>query len=146
MASLLVPSMGFCFFLFLLLVSFRALLAQEFEAATIKVDGATTVAETDDNFICGTLDWWPHDKCHYNNCPWGYSSVINMVQILKNYFLSETLSTFPDFKLASAKKIKPYTILISVFWYFQDLSHPLLSKAIEGLYISINKLELPNTF
>ena len=82
MASLLVPSMGFRFFLFLLLVSFRVLLAQEFEAATIKVDGATIVAETDDNFICATFDWWPHDKCNYNNCPWGYSSVINMVQIL----------------------------------------------------------------
>lgn len=70
--------MGFRFFLFLFLASLPAFLAQEFEDAIIKVDGATTVAETDANFICATLDWWPHDKCNYNHCPWGYSSVINM--------------------------------------------------------------------
>lgn len=70
--------MGFRFFLFLFLATLPAFLAQEFEDAIIKVDGATTVAETDANFICATLDWWPHDKCNYNHCPWGYSSVINM--------------------------------------------------------------------
>lgn len=82
--------MGFRFFLFLFLASFPALLAQEFQDATIKVDGATTVAETDPNFICATLDWWPHDKCNYNRCPWGYSSVINMVQILEVFLLAKT--------------------------------------------------------
>ncbi|KAJ8772986.1 hypothetical protein K2173_028163 [Erythroxylum novogranatense] len=83
--------MGYTKSLICLLVSLPVILAQEVSRATMVVDSATTIAETDDNFICATIDWWPHDKCNYNQCPWGYSSVINL-----------------------------------------DLSHPLLSKAIQA--------------
>ncbi|KAF9667674.1 hypothetical protein SADUNF_Sadunf15G0048200 [Salix dunnii] len=83
--------MGFSFSLLLFLASFPVILAQEVAHATISIDGTATVAVIDDNFVCATLDWWPHDKCNYNQCPWGYSSVTNM-----------------------------------------DLSHPLLSKAIQA--------------
>ncbi|KAJ4841439.1 hypothetical protein Tsubulata_009083 [Turnera subulata] len=70
--------MGFSLSLFLLLASFPVILAQEVTHAAITVDGTNTVAETDDNFVCATIDWWPHDKCNYNQCPWGYSSVVNL--------------------------------------------------------------------
>ncbi|KAJ6759735.1 HEPARANASE-LIKE PROTEIN 1 [Salix purpurea] len=83
--------MGFSFSLLLFLASFPVILAQEVTHATISIDGTATVAVIDDNFVCATLDWWPHDKCNYNQCPWGYSSVTNL-----------------------------------------DLSHPLLSKAIQA--------------
>ncbi|VVB13642.1 unnamed protein product [Arabis nemorensis] len=53
-------------------------MAQDMKRVSIVIDGASLLAETDDNFVCATLDWWPHDKCNYDNCPWGYSSVINM--------------------------------------------------------------------
>lgn len=79
--------MDFCFSLFLLLISLSAILAQEHEVvhANIVVDGTTAVAEIDKNFICATIDWWPHDKCNYNQCPWGYSSAINLVRALRNF-------------------------------------------------------------
>ncbi|CAH8270412.1 unnamed protein product [Arabidopsis lyrata] len=74
--------MGFklCFFVFLgcLLLVPETTMAQETKRASIVVEGARRVCETDENFVCATLDWWPHDKCNYDQCPWGYSSVINM--------------------------------------------------------------------
>ena len=73
--------MGFHISFFLILVSLPVILAQEIRHAKIVVDGTTAVAEIDDNFICATLDWWPHTKCDYNHCPWGNASVTNLVRI-----------------------------------------------------------------
>ncbi|KAG5039426.1 hypothetical protein JHK85_011902 [Glycine max] len=53
-------------------------LSQDIEHGSILVDGIQAIAETDDNFICATIDWWPHDKCDYNYCPWGDSSAVNL--------------------------------------------------------------------
>ncbi|XVF11845.1 hypothetical protein REPUB_Repub08aG0062300 [Reevesia pubescens] len=64
--------------LFLFMASIPAILAEDISHGTIVVDGTTTVAQTDDNFICATIDWWPHDKCDYKQCPWHYTSVINL--------------------------------------------------------------------
>ncbi|KAI3440586.1 uncharacterized protein J3R85_003352 [Psidium guajava] len=68
----------FCLSLFVLLSSLSPGFTQKVAHSTLFVDGTNTVAQTDDNFICATLDWWPHDKCDYNICPWGYTSVINL--------------------------------------------------------------------
>ncbi|XP_038687778.1 heparanase-like protein 1 [Tripterygium wilfordii] len=67
--------MGFQHQLFLFLSFFPAILAGK---VTITVDTSKTIAETDDNFICATIDWWPHDKCNYKHCPWGSSSILNL--------------------------------------------------------------------
>ena len=45
----------------------------------VKVKGVTSIAKTDGNFICATLDWWPEDKCDYNQCPWGKAGILNLV-------------------------------------------------------------------
>ncbi|KAG9153276.1 hypothetical protein Leryth_024092 [Lithospermum erythrorhizon] len=68
-----------------------ATFSQKIEDAAIVINTTMPIANTDTNYICATIDWWPHDKCNYDQCPWGYSSVINL-----------------------------------------NLSHPLLSKAIQG--------------
>ena len=77
------PLMGFHLALFLILTSLRATLSQDiaFAHGSLMVDGAQPKAETGDNFICATIDWWPHDKCDYNHCPWGHSSVVNLVSV-----------------------------------------------------------------
>lgn len=62
-------------------------LAQDIEDASVRVRGTSIIAETDDNFICATLDWWPPDKCNYGNCPWGEASVFNLVIIVDHFFL-----------------------------------------------------------
>ncbi|KAB2011190.1 hypothetical protein ES319_D09G003800v1 [Gossypium barbadense] len=43
----------------------------------VVIQGSTSVAETDDNFICATMDWWPTEKCNYNQCPWGKAGLLN---------------------------------------------------------------------
>ncbi|KAI4326599.1 hypothetical protein MLD38_031895 [Melastoma candidum] len=63
--------LGSCFFPWISL-------SQETAYPEILVHGSEVVAETDDRYVCATLDWWPHDKCNYGQCPWGYSSAINL--------------------------------------------------------------------
>lgn len=49
------------------------------EDVKVTVQGVTSIANTDDNFVCATIDWWPINKCDYNQCPWGKSGVLNLV-------------------------------------------------------------------
>lgn len=89
--------MGFSFSLLLFLASFPVILAQEGTRATISIDGTVAVAVIDDNFICATLDWWPHDKCNYNQCPWGYSSVTNLD--LSHPLLAKAIQAFRNLRI-----------------------------------------------
>ncbi|KAJ6875108.1 heparanase-like protein 1 isoform X1 [Populus alba x Populus x berolinensis] len=89
--------MGFSFSLLLFLASFPVILAQEGTRATISIDGTIAVAVIDDNFICATLDWWPHDKCNYNQCPWGYSSVTNLD--LSHPLLAKAIQAFRNLRI-----------------------------------------------
>ncbi|KAE8658302.1 Heparanase-like protein 2 [Hibiscus syriacus] len=73
-----VNAMEFGLILVLSVTSITAILAEDISYGTIVVDGKTIIARTDDNFVCATLDWWPPDKCDYNQCPWHYTSVINL--------------------------------------------------------------------
>ncbi|WCJ20727.1 glucuronidase 2 [Euphorbia peplus] len=72
--------MGACclFFVFILAYLIPQFFGQQLQHVTLVVDGETTIADTDPHFICATLDWWPHNKCDYDQCPWGYSSILNM--------------------------------------------------------------------
>ncbi|XVE53586.1 hypothetical protein DITRI_Ditri03aG0014400 [Diplodiscus trichospermus] len=47
-------------------------------SGTVFVNGTVSIAKTDDNFICATLDWWPTDKCDYGTCSWGRASLLNL--------------------------------------------------------------------
>jgi hypothetical protein len=61
---------------FLLLLSISSA-----EDVKLRVKGVTNIATTDENFICATLDWWPENKCDYNQCPWGKAGILNLVII-----------------------------------------------------------------
>jgi len=67
--------------LFLFLASIQVTLSKDIEHGLLLVNGAQAKAETDDNFICATIDWWPHDKCNDGYCSWGDSSIVNLVSI-----------------------------------------------------------------
>ncbi|CAN4122103.1 unnamed protein product [Withania somnifera] len=60
----------------------------------IMVKGVTSTAQTDDNFICATLDWWPENKCDYNQCPWGKAGLLNLD--LKNRILTNAVKEKSD--------------------------------------------------
>ncbi|KAK8338795.1 hypothetical protein V6Z12_A09G276100 [Gossypium hirsutum] len=70
--------MEFGMILILFVASIPTILAEDISYGTIVVDGTTSIAQTDDNFVCATIDWWPHDKCDYKQCPWHYTSTITL--------------------------------------------------------------------
>ncbi|XP_052185237.1 heparanase-like protein 2 [Diospyros lotus] len=78
-----------------LLVSESAAVAEEDVA--VKIEGVTSIAKTDDNFVCATLDWWPANKCDYNQCPWGNAGVLNLD--LKNKILSNAIKAFNPLRI-----------------------------------------------
>lgn len=71
--------MGFWLPLLLFFASGYGILALESTNVSIIVKGSVSVAETNEHFVCATIDWWPPEKCNYNQCPWGQSSVLNLV-------------------------------------------------------------------
>ncbi|EXC11030.1 Heparanase-like protein 1 [Morus notabilis] len=91
--------MDFRLFLFLFLTSLPAIFAQlqDTADANIVVDGTERAAEVDENFICATMDWWPHDKCNYNQCPWGYTSAINLN--LSHPLLTKAIQAFKPLRI-----------------------------------------------
>jgi heparanase 1 len=90
--------MGFSTSVFLLLACLSTLLAQSVvEDVKLIVNTSSRIADTDANFICATIDWWPHDKCNYNHCPWGYSSATNMD--LSHPFLSKAVQAFKSLRI-----------------------------------------------
>ncbi|KAJ4713128.1 Heparanase-like protein [Melia azedarach] len=89
--------MGTFLYMFLFLVSLPAIWAQQVTRTSILVDGTKTVATNDENFICATVDWWPHDKCDYNQCPWGNSSVLNLD--LSHPLLAKAIQAFKRLRI-----------------------------------------------
>jgi heparanase 1 len=66
----------------LLLLALACLYAPRWASAqetTVIVKGSAKIAETDPSYVCATMDWWPPEKCNYNQCPWGQSSILNLV-------------------------------------------------------------------
>ncbi|KAF8389749.1 hypothetical protein HHK36_024268 [Tetracentron sinense] len=121
--------MGFQLSLFLFLASLPGILAQEVADARIVVMGATTVAETDDNFICATIDWWPHYKCNYNQCPWGYSSVINLD--LSHPFLAKAIQAFNHLRIRIGGSLQDQVVYD--VGSLKTPCHPFSKKA-DGLF------------
>lgn len=84
-------------FSFLLLACLPAILAQEILTAGLSIDGSHSIAETDENFVCATIDWWPHNKCNYNQCPWAYSSIMNLN--LSHPLLAKAVQAFTHLRI-----------------------------------------------
>ncbi|CAN4088400.1 unnamed protein product [Withania somnifera] len=85
----------------ILLLVFLAL-CPAFSAQTVKdvelmIDASAKIAWTDANYICATIDWWPKEKCNYNQCPWGSASMINLD--LSHPFLENAIRAFKGLRL-----------------------------------------------
>jgi len=61
------------------------------------VDGKSAIGETDQDFICVTIDWWPSDKCDYGTCSWGNASLLNLD--LENPLLATAVEAFRPLKI-----------------------------------------------
>ncbi|THU74989.1 hypothetical protein C4D60_Mb04t39190 [Musa balbisiana] len=104
-------------------------LSEESPYVTIIVKGSEIVAETDDSFVCATLDWWPPQKCNYNQCPWGQSSVLNLD--LTHPFLSNAIQAFEHLRIRIGGSLQD-----QVVYGVPTLGHPCLpfSKMSGGLF------------
>ncbi|XWS66231.1 hypothetical protein CRYUN_Cryun05aG0181800 [Craigia yunnanensis] len=67
------------------------------ENVEVVIQSATSIAKTDDHFVCVTLDLWPPDKCDYNQCPWGNSGIFNLD--LKNKILEKAIKAFNPLRI-----------------------------------------------
>lgn len=90
MASLL-NICGLCLWLYLASRSSKQVLSQNPIHGTVYIDGSASIATTDEDFICATLDWWPPDKCDYGTCSWGTASLLNLVSRSTSLSLSISL-------------------------------------------------------
>lgn len=89
--------MGFPPLLLIFLALCPAFLAQIVEETEFLIDGTVKIAETDNNYVCATLDWWPKEKCNHNDCPWGSTSLINLD--LSHPFLANSIQAFNHLRL-----------------------------------------------
>ncbi|XP_062027750.1 heparanase-like protein 1 [Rosa rugosa] len=89
--------MELCVSLILFLISLPAFLAKDVGHASVVVDGTVATAQVDNNFVCATLDWWNHEKCDYNHCPWGSASVLNLN--LSHPLLAKSIQAFNQLRI-----------------------------------------------
>ncbi|XVF23491.1 hypothetical protein REPUB_Repub13aG0043200 [Reevesia pubescens] len=79
------------------IIVFSSLSASFAENVKVVIEGATSIAKTDDNFVCATLDWWPTEKCDYNQCPWGKAGLFNLN--LQSKVLANAIKAFNPLRI-----------------------------------------------
>ncbi|KAK2449565.1 heparanase protein [Trifolium repens] len=92
------------------------------------VKGVTNIATTDEHFICATLDWWPENKCDYNQCPWGKSGILNLD--LGNKILSNAIKAFNPLRIRLGGSLQD-----QIIYQFGHQKHcPQIIKKDDGLF------------
>lgn len=116
--------------LLLLLVCLPTLiLSEDYSDVTVIVRGSKTIAATSDEFICATVDWWPPEKCNYDQCPWGKASVLNMD--LTNSLLAKAIQAFSPLRIRVGGSLQD-----QVVYETPNLGSPCrpFTKASSGLF------------
>ncbi|XP_057522824.1 heparanase-like protein 3 [Amaranthus tricolor] len=67
------------------------------QTVVVFFNSTAKIGQTDDDYICATLDWWPSDKCDYGSCSWGMASLLNLD--LNNTILSNAVKAFAPLKI-----------------------------------------------
>ncbi|CAI9261192.1 unnamed protein product [Lactuca saligna] len=95
--GLLIGIFGLCVVMIILIKT--SLFSEKigFAVGNVYVNGTTSVAYIDEDFVCATLDWWPPQKCDYGTCSWGDSSLLNLD--LNNRILFNAIKAFSPLKL-----------------------------------------------
>ncbi|XP_074276592.1 heparanase-like protein 3 [Silene latifolia] len=56
----------------------RALESPKKGKVHVLINSTVEIGQTDQDFICATLDWWPPDKCDYGTCTWATDTLLNL--------------------------------------------------------------------
>ncbi|XP_050947091.1 heparanase-like protein 1 [Cucumis melo] len=99
------------------------------EFVKVSVKGVTTIAQTDDDFICATLDWWPPNKCDYGQCPWGLAGIPNLD--LQNIILAKAIKEFNPLRIRIGGSLQDQ-IIYRVGNGYKKCHH--MRKQSEGLF------------
>ncbi|KAF9626521.1 hypothetical protein IFM89_034455 [Coptis chinensis] len=99
------------------------------EDVIVKVESVTNIATTDDNFVCATIDWWPADKCNYNQCPWEKAGLFNLD--FKNKILSNAIKAFSPLRIRIGGSLQDQ-ILYKVGKWVKNC--PRITKTTDGLF------------
>ncbi|XP_075495359.1 heparanase-like protein 2 [Primulina tabacum] len=120
-----------CIFLLLICVSCA-------EKVELTVKGVSSIAETDDNFICATLDWWPESKCNYNQCPWGKAGILNLD--LNSKILANAIKAFNPLRIRIGGSLQDQ-VLYKIGTFSEKCPH--FRRSENGLFgFSIGCLQL----
>ncbi|KAF8027773.1 hypothetical protein BT93_E0636 [Corymbia citriodora subsp. variegata] len=66
-------------------------------SGTLFINGTASIAETDYDYICATLDWWPPEKCDYGACSWGRATLLTLD--LENKLLLNAVKAFSPLRI-----------------------------------------------
>ncbi|XP_054824806.1 heparanase-like protein 1 [Prosopis cineraria] len=98
------------------------------EDVNLNVKVITSIANTDENFICATLDWWPSDKCDYGQCPWGQAGILNLD--LNNKILINAMKAFNSLRIRLGGSLEDQV----VYRFRHPKSCPGFTKNQDGLF------------
>ncbi|KAF3431529.1 hypothetical protein FNV43_RR26260 [Rhamnella rubrinervis] len=99
------------------------------ENIEVTIRGETSIAKTDDNFICATLDWWPRDKCDYDDCPWYNSGILNLD--LDSKILRNAIKAFSPLRIRVGGSLQD-RVVYNVGYANADC--PQFTKTTDGLF------------
>ncbi|XP_022966521.1 heparanase-like protein 1 [Cucurbita maxima] len=99
------------------------ILGRNATTGTIVVDATTTIAETDENFVCFTLDIWPHDECRWSKlCVWdGHASMLNLDLTLP--IMNKAVQAFKSVRIRVGGTLQD-KLIYNVGAGFQGTCHP----------------------
>ncbi|XP_024983954.1 heparanase-like protein 3 [Cynara cardunculus var. scolymus] len=89
----LLIEMGVCLSMLLMMICVDS----QSNERSLWIDGEHKIAETDSDFICATMDWWPPEKCDYGVCSWDHSSLLNVD--LNNKIFKNAIKAFSPLKI-----------------------------------------------
>ncbi|XP_038678937.1 heparanase-like protein 2 [Tripterygium wilfordii] len=98
------------------------------ENVEVRVKSVTSIAKTDDNFVCATLDWWPSTKCDYGQCPWQQAGLINLD--LDNKILRNAIKAFKSLRLRLGGSLEDQV----VYKVGDNLECPKFQRNNDGLF------------
>ncbi|WVZ11464.1 hypothetical protein V8G54_015994 [Vigna mungo] len=110
---------------FVLLLLFSVSSAED---VNVNVKGVTHIATTDENFICATLDWWPPNKCDYDQCPWGEAGIMNLD--LFNNILINAVKAFNPLRIRLGGSLEDQI----VYQFGEQEECPIMEKQSDGLF------------
>ncbi|XP_022971597.1 heparanase-like protein 1 [Cucurbita maxima] len=99
------------------------ILGHDTTMGTIVIDGTKTIAETDENFVCLTLDIWPHDECRWSKlCVWdGHASMLNLDLTLP--ILNKAVQAFKSVRIRVGGTLQD-KLIYNVGTGFKGTCHP----------------------